>query len=277
MAVLHYAALQPPLADFVDMLWLYEGDEMPAYAVERRLPDGAITLTVNLRDDMIRLYNRHAQHRFQSCRGIVIGGAHSESVLLDTASMTSMLGVQFKPGGAFPFLPFPADELQNQVISLDALWGAEALDLRGRLIAANTTAQRFAVMEQFLLARLAHSRIAHPAVAFALDTFRSLSPRFSIAAVTEQIGLSQTRFIQVFREAVGLTPKQYCCVQRFQEALRLVEQGTPERWADIALSCGYFDQAHFIHDFRAFTGLTPGAYHALRGAYRNHVPLPTSG
>jgi AraC-like DNA-binding protein len=92
--------------------------------------------------------------------------------------------------------------------------------------------------------------------------------------VTERTGLSSRRFIQLFTNAVGLTPKQFYRVRRFQDVLHLIEKRKPISWTDIALECGYFDQAHFIHDFRDFCGLTPGKYLVQRGEFRNHVPFP---
>ena len=100
----------------------------------------------------------------------------------------------------------------------------------------------------------------------------------TISEVTEQIGLSPRRFIQLFSEEVGLTPKLFCRVRRFQQVLRSLQHGTLNGrqidWADIASSCGYFDQAHFIRDFRAFSGLNPTAWLPLRGEHINHVRIP---
>src|SRR3984893_9100332 len=91
-----------------------------------------------------------------------------------------------------------------------------------------------------------------------------------IAAVADRIGLSARRFIDVFRKEVGLTPKLFCRVRRFQKVLRLVQRGRPVAWADVALDCGYYDQAHFIHDFRAFSGLTPTAYLQVWGEHLHY-------
>ena len=68
--------------------------------------------------------------------------------------------------------------------------------------------------------------------------------------------------------------KLFCRIQRFQEVLHLIGTGRQVEWADVALTCGYFDQAHFIHDFRTFSGLNPTAYLAQRSEHLNHVPLP---
>jgi len=128
------------------------------------------------------------------------------------------------------------------------------------------------ILERFLLAHAAWEQQPHPAVTFALASFQA--GRHSISEVTAQLGLSPRRFIHLFKEAVGLTPKVYCRVLRFQDTLRLIENNQQISWADLALSCGYFDQAHFIHDFQAFSNLTPQAYLAQRSPFRNHVPLP---
>jgi AraC-like DNA-binding protein len=113
----------------------------------------------------------------------------------------------------------------------------------------------------------------HPAVAFALHEFYGVPHTRTISEVTGQIGLSAKRFIQVFDAEVGLTPKLFCRVRRFQKVLRLVGAGRPVEWAGVAADCGYFDQAHFIRDFRAFSGLNPSTYLAHRTEHLNHVPM----
>ena len=286
LAVNHCYVPRPPLSAFIEFFWLYEGDQS-TFKMERRLPDGAASLIINLRADPIRIYDRYAPERFEGYRGSVISGARSEFVLIDTDCQVETLGVQFRPGGTGPFLALPAADLHNEVISLDTLWGAAAGELREQLLEASTVERRFQVLERCLLAclmrphhpaRLAHptgSESIHPVVARALKVFHDSSYSHNIRSVTEQLGMGQTRFIQTFRDAVGLTPKQYCRVRRFQETLHVLERGVPARsHARLALNCGYYDQAHFIHDFQAFAGLTPSAYLAQHVQHRNHVALP---
>ena len=95
--------------------------------------------------------------------------------------------------------------------------------------------------------------------------------------MTDAIGLSAKRFIERFKIEVGLTPKRYCRVRRFQRALALANRGRRVDWTGVALDCGYFDQAHFIHDFRSFAGLTPTEYLAARTSFQNHVKFLQSG
>ena len=119
--------------------------------------------------------------------------------------------------------------------------------------------------------RAAKPRWRHPAVAFALERFNGQAP--TIGSVTRHIGLSPRRFIQLFDDEVGLTPKLFCRVRRFQGVLPLIHGGRSADWADLALQCGYFDQAHFSHDFRAFSGVSPTTYLANQGEFPNHLPL----
>jgi AraC-like DNA-binding protein len=246
-----------PLSDFVDLLWLCEG-EAPAHARERVLPTGTVEMVIPLQDDS---------------GGPLICGPYSEFFVIETAQKASIMGVHFKPGGAFPFLPLPAGELHNANVALDTFWGTHACQLHDRLREARTPAARFRILEQSLLARAARPLARHPAFAFALKEFQDVRQPHTVAEVTKHLGFSPRRFIQTFTDEVGLTPKLFCRIHRFQEVLRLIDKNQRFDWANVALACGYYDQAHFIHDFRAFSGLNPTTYLRDRGEHFNHVPL----
>lgn len=264
---------RPPLSEFVELLWYYEADE-PPHGKERVLPTGAMEMVVNLRGDALRVYDGEKPDRLRSLGSSLVCGAHSGFFLIDTAVQARIMGVAFKPGGALPFLGLPSGELQDAHVPLDALWGRKAANSRDRLLEAGMVEAMFRVLERDLLARLDRPPTRHPAVAFALEEFRSVPHGRTVSEVTARTGLSPRRFIQSFSEEVGLTPKLFCRVRRFQEALRLCAGEERIRFGELALACGYFDQAHFIRDFRAFSGLSPTAYLKHRGEHRNHVPLP---
>jgi AraC-like DNA-binding protein len=268
----------PPLDDFVELLWYYEIDEPSRHPMERVLPTGAAELVINLREDEIRSYDSHDPARFERFPGSVVAGTRSEFMVIDTACQESIVGVHFKLGGAFPFFGVAACELHDLDVSLDALWGRPAVDLRERLIEAPSPAAKFRILEAALLARMRQSRMRrprerHPAVDLALDELRVATSARKLADVAREAGLSQRRFIQLFREQVGTTPKLHYRIQRFQAALRAIEAGRTIEWADLALSCGYYDQAHFIRDFKAFSGINPSTYLAQRGSHPNHVAM----
>jgi AraC-like DNA-binding protein len=247
----------PPLAEFVELLWLCDVDPQP-WTQERLLPGGSVELVVDVAS---------------GARKAVVSGPHSRFFLLDTSERRCLAGVHFKAGGAFAFLAPPLHELVDAVVPLDALWGGVAGELRERLGDADTDRERFAIMESILLAQGRNRLHRHPAVAFALREFSRVPCVRSVAQVAGQVGLSQRRFTQCFTHEVGLTPKLFCRVRRFQAAIRQVHRTGCTDWSALAVDCGYFDQAHFIHDFQTFSGLTPSAWAAQRIASINHVPV----
>src|SRR5262245_41169290 len=148
---------QPPLTDFVDIFWLMDGPA-PAHRRERLLPMPTAELIIDLRATSGRVVP-------------LLCGPHSESFVIDTAPQAAVMGVHFKPGGAFPFFRAPAGELHNTRLSLDALWAWRATELRERLLEAPTPQARFRTLERFLLAGAVRPLAQHPAVAFALGAF----------------------------------------------------------------------------------------------------------
>lgn len=261
----------PPLDQFVEMLWYCHG-YTAAHSKDRMMPDGSVGLILNLHDDQCRSYDREDHNRCRLTRGITAVGPSSEYFVIDTAEQYSVMGVQFRPGGAFPFLGPPPSELHGLHVSLEDLWGRAAADLRIRVLEATTPDGKFRALEQGLLARGRRKLDTHPAVGFALDRFHAAPGAATVAQVTDCIGISARRFTQIFREQVGLNPKLYCRVRRFRHVLRVLAKGARVEWADVALQAGYYDQAHFIHDFHAFSGINPTAYLTSR-PFDSHVPL----
>jgi AraC-like DNA-binding protein len=250
-----------------------ESDPTP-HPKERLLPDGSVELVFSLHEERFPVYSRENLERCEIFRGNVVCGPHSQSFAIDTSTETRVAGVHFKPGGAYPFLKLPFGELHNVHAGLDQFWGrAAAGRVRERLLEARTPEAKARVLEETLLAGTHGVPERHPAVAFALNEFHGAPETQKIAAVTDRIGLSARRFIDVFRKEVGLTPKLFCRVRRFQKVLRMISAGSMVDWPDVALTCGYFDQAHFNHDFRAFSGINPSSYLAEYTGHANHVPM----
>lgn len=269
---------RPPLTQFVHLFWLYESYTQP-HAKERVLPTGQMQMVINLEEDKSCIYDRDDTNRCETFSGSLLVGAHSEYLVIGTAEQSFVMGVSFKPGGAFPFLRMPAGELRDTTVSLDTLWRADAVDLRNRLLEVPTHQARFEVLERVLFKELRRGLdpprgFGHSdAVGFALRRFMAEPHVATVASVTDRVGLSPKRFIQVFRDETGFTPKVFCRIRRFQQVLNRMEGCQRVEWTKVALDCGYFDQAHFIHDFRAFSGINPTTYLAHRTQHRNHVPL----
>jgi AraC-like DNA-binding protein len=261
-----------PLSHFVDVFWLYEGYNVP-HEKERLLPDGTVELVVNLREYRIRIYDSLNPNRYRTIPGCVVSGPRSEFFVIDTAGESQTVGVHFKPGGAFPFFKVPPTELNNQSIALECLWGSASARLRERLLAVDSPEEKLRALECFLLEQLTKPLERHPAVGFALDRFLGGGRPPAVSRVVEQVGFSQRRFIELFSDQVGLTPKLFCRVSRFQKVVQSAHAHSDINLATVALDCGYYDQAHFTHDFQSFAGITPSEYLARKSAHVNHVPM----
>jgi AraC-like DNA-binding protein len=267
-----YRAPTSPLNQCVERLWLFS--DVPRHLKERIVPSGTIEMVINLHEDELRIYDPHGN----GCRrysGAVVSGAYRQSFVIDTREHASIIGVHFKPGGAFPFLGAEASELADMHVDLEALWGKSAIELRERLCEARSSAEKFVLLEKALLSHLCRPLERHYAVRFALDTFGRSDPDPAVRDVARDAGLSQRRFIQVFSREVGMSPKLFCRVRRFQQTLETVRQSTSPNWARLAVDCGYYDQSHLIHDFRFFSNLSPTEYIRQRSerVMQNHVPL----
>jgi AraC-like DNA-binding protein len=127
------------------------------------------------------------------------------------------------------------------------------------------------LIEQWLL-RLAGDRLRnHPVVTFAMRAFLSGG---SVTQIAQRTGYSHRHFVEIFWSQVGLTSKRFHRLYRFRRVVETVHNQTGVDWPEVGLSLGYFDQAHLIHDFREFSGLTPTEYLGLCTPFINHVRLP---
>lgn len=280
----------PPLNEFVDFFWMIAGGQMNRR--ERIFPSGRSELVINLCEDEVRIYDSIQPERCRRLSGAVISGAYSGVFICDAMQHQSMFGVHFRPGGAFPFLGAAATELADAHARLEDLWGWAARDFRTRLCEAATTRGRFQLMEKTLLERLRRSQKRHSAIEIALRRFALEGGYNATRDLAREVGLSQRRFIQLFALHVGLTPKLLCRILRFQQARVLAEKverrtgvGQEQQrargsvdWAEIAVTCGYYDQSHLVHDFEKFSGLSPAAYirqlRPTKPLKDNHLPLP---
>lgn len=266
---------RPPLGGFVRCFWYWEGTPQP-HPRERLMPNGEASIIFNLRDEEIRVYDADDPSRYVCCGRVALSGARTNGCAIDTASEDRVIGIQFRPGGVFPFLHVPSGEIANCSLALKDVWGGAVDSMRERLLGAGSVAEMFLILERGLLAQLARPLELHPAIDFARGHICRLPQIATVSGVMERIGLSQRRFIEVFRDQVGLTPKAFCRVRRFQGVLEAVHRQKRVDWAQVALDSGYYDQAHFIHDFQDFAGMTPGAYLMAATEHLNHVPMGNS-
>jgi AraC-like DNA-binding protein len=257
--IFHFYQPPPPLSKFVETFWIYEGPAAE-HKIERILPTGTLELAIDLLQNEQRFYDPERPENCSRFSAAVVSGAHGRGFTPDSADEAFIIGAHFKPGGAFPFLGLPADELADTHVDLETLWGASAGRLRERVCEARTSAERFEILQQSLLGRLRNEVDRHYAVPAALDMFGKNQTGPVVREAAKYVGLSERRFIQVFKTEVGITPKLFSRIQRFQQARTFIQQNPSPDWADLALDLGYFDQSHLIREFVEFSGMTPTSY-----------------
>ena len=261
----------PPLDAYVERLCYWEGLPGP-HRRERVLPNGRFQIVVDLADGNLPDDASGAVQSQAPAPPMVVGMQTRYSVV-STAAMRLLMGAVLRPGGTHGLFDVPADAFHNQVVSLDMVWGSEASRLRDRLRDSPTVAEKFHRLEEALQRRAARRLALHPAVRHALTAFRRAPVIRRVAEVRRETGLSHRRFSQLFRQQVGLTPKLYCRVHRFQQVMEQIASGTHVEWAQVALAGGYSDQAHMANEFRDFSGISPGAYLASDRHHVHHVVM----
>ena len=158
----------PPLSDFIDNFWLYDGYSSP-HAHERIFPNGTFELVFNLRDDELRIYSAADPGRYSRHSGALLSGPYNSFFITDRAEEFSVMGAHFRPGGAFPFLGLSAYELAGMHLDLATLWGWRAEETRERLAAMASVRNRFQLLESTMRSRLHDPVKHHPAVSLALE------------------------------------------------------------------------------------------------------------
>lgn len=242
--------VHPALSPFVDRLWTSDGPSPEPRVI---LPDGCIDLL------------------FDRARGqALVVGTMTRAATLAPSSDARFVAVRFRPGGAYPFLGVPADELTDQV--LDAReGGARWLDT-GVLEDLPSSDGAARALERCLLARLARIAPPEPIVAHAAGVLFAPDPP-TIASLGTSTGWSRQHLTRMFRRHVGVGPKTFARVARLQRAVHELQRPRrAEHLAAAAAGLGYFDQAHMARDFRELVGMTPSAVGA---ATRSIFPIPS--
>ena len=261
----------PPLNSFIEFFWFYDGFA-PDHTKEKLLPDGTMELIIDLRDHPKHTYDPQTLKTEREYRKSWLSGMHHDHIVIE-ASPGSMMGVHFKPGGAWPFFCRPLSEFTDNVVEFDCVVGAEASLLRDRLLAAPTPEVKFKILEQFFSHKGGDRLYPDRAVHFAIEQMISVPMRLLIRDLAAKVGISQKHLISLFDQRVGMTPKQLDRVLRFQRVIQTLSASKPREvdWSAVAIDCGYYDQAHFINDFQSFSGMTPTAYLVQQWEYSNYV------
>ncbi|MEO6013149.1 MAG: helix-turn-helix domain-containing protein [Devosia sp.] len=273
---------KPPLDRHVESLTFYSGFA-PQHDREKLLPDGAIQIIVDLTDTPKKLYAGETSDIAVDFSKAWISGMHRRWIVIEAQQAASMLVIRFRPGGSLAFVPHAASAFTNTVHSLAAVLGRNAASLRDRILEATTIDAKFAAAETWLLEQASGDLALSGTAAFLAR--RLGTPSMRVRDLVDTVGLSERQARNIFHKWVGLSPKQFARVSRFQSLLaalvgNAVEDPAfnapalpPPDWARLAADLGYADQSHLSHEFMAFAGMTPGAYASAYRGLTNYLPI----
>jgi AraC-like DNA-binding protein len=193
-----------------------------------------------------------------------VAGLSDAPVLIEHAGIQHGVEINLTPLGARRLLGVPMHELTNRVVELGDVLGPGADLLVERLDEAPGWAERFELLDAALARRLAGARPPKPEVAWAWGRLRATDGAHPVTALADELGWSRRRLGDAFRDQIGLPPKLLARLLRFDRVVARLRDEDPDRWADVAHDAGFYDQAHFNHEFRAFAGVTPSAFLASR-------------
>lgn len=272
-----FRAYQPivPLNHFIENFIYFDGISAP-HNLDRFLPDGNTEIIIDLTEKSQSIYDNETLQEIQICRYAWVSGVRTRPITIPSGDGSRMLVVAFKKGKAFPFYPFPMSELTDSVADANLVFGRKFHRLREQLLAADSTDRLFELVEGFLLRQAGDAiceDISTKCIDYALSSIIHKPTLRRLQRLSEEIGYSQKHFIDLFRRQVGVSPKQYLKIMRFQRAISAIENNASIRWSQVALESGYYDQAHFIHDFKHFSGFTPNEYLKRKTSTLNYIPV----
>ena len=259
---------QPPLDGLIDDLYYLAG--APPYALLTLPPAPSALLVVNL----------GAPFRVRGGTDLKTT-AYADGCVVTTPTRawkfgyplaTRSVGVHFKPWGLAPFLPMPAAELCDRPVTVEQVWGRPAVaELRDRLATADGPQEMLTLLEEELMRRLCGTA-GLGLVRHMSGVIAAAGGAVAIGDLSAAAGVSSTHLARRFKDLIGVTPKRLARTYRFAATVFAIDPAEPVDWGGLAVAAGYFDQAHFGHEFRAFTGLTPTRYVEVRRRFLREHP-----
>lgn len=248
--------IQPALASLVKCIWSLESDRAVSNAPrERILPDGCVELVFHFRDPF-RTYFANGKSAIQP-RSFVVGQM-KRFIEISPVGQTGFIAIRFYARGAYLFFSRSLEQVAAGVVDLTEVWKERADEWTDRISSARGMHERVRIVEDALLTSLRENDRYDRMVDRCLQLIETAAGQWSVGQLASEIGASSRQLTRRFQHAVGVSPKEFSRVSRFLYVLHCLRQRKHQSLTETALACGYFDQAHFNHEFRDFAGMTPG-------------------
>lgn len=250
----------PLLTAYIKCYWSLEEDGPVLEGVKERVfPDGCMELIFHYGD----LFRKHtADNSFEIQPRSFIHGQLKTFIQLEATGKTGVLGIRFTPFGLAAFSRHQLQEISGAQVTVKDFWGKKANGLEDRVLNAGTNEQRITLVESFLLDQLKQNTAVDRIAAQAVSAIIAAEGRITIKQLASNLNIGHRQLERRFMANVGLTPKLLSRITRFQYIQNLIERKQFPKLTSLAYDGGFYDQAHFIRDFRAFTGLSPKQHYA---------------
>lgn len=261
-----------PLSQFIES-FVYYCDYHPVHTVDRFLPDGHVNIVIDLTDYPKYIYDNDSLKEIQACRHVWFSGIRNKFITIPSGKDSEMFIINFHRGKAYPFVQMPLHELTDSVVDGDLVLTYEIMELREKILATASICQKFLIAESFLRKKFENKLVINPFIDYAVNQIITSPNQQSIEQIAAKVGYSQKHLIKLFKDYVGLTPKGFLKITRFQKAIEEIATAKEADWTKIAFDSGFYDQAHFINDFKSFSGFTPKQYMQKQFDYLNYIPV----
>lgn len=257
---MHYKTYTPhsALAKYIKCYWSLECYDVPDIAAKDRIfPDGCFELVFHI-GDLFRKYN--AGDSFEIQPRSFIHGQITAFMDIEATGKVEMFSVRFYPDGLKPFSAISLHEITGENIRIRDFWGQEGDVLEDQILHAATHEQRVVLWEQFLFAKLRQQPEPDRRITHCVHTIMQTEGNITVEQLATELNIGKRQLERQFIANVGVSPKLLSRIIRFQHTLQLIEQKRFNSLTMVAYAGGFYDQAHFIKDFKAFTGLNPKQY-----------------
>lgn len=248
-------ATRPALRSFVRELAGFD-ERAPAVRVQREFPVSSLVVIIEFGPPLLVTPAGDERRAARHTGGFAVGFGE-EFALVHFGPRQRGIQIDLTPTGARRLFGLPLGELAGRIAPLGELWGRDAARLGDQLDAARDWAERFDRVEDLLEARIGSSPIDTARVDWALRQIEAAGGALAIGELARELGHSRKHLVALFRDQVGVAPKLFARLVRFERTLHSAAARVPQSWAELALAHGYADQSHLARELRRFTGLTP--------------------
>lgn len=257
---MNYQTFEPnqELIAFIKCYWTLESPKEETPEKQIIVPDGCMEMIFHY-GDPYKQYLNNGNSIIQP-RCFVIGQL-TRPLEIQPTGETGIFSVRFRPEGFLPFTTISIKEMENTAVSLEKLFGKEGQEIEQQVLNANSTSERRKLIEIFLLNRLTDIETIDRIVKSTVETIVTANGQLSVDKLSRDSKINRRQLLRKFSSAIGLSPKQLSRTFRLQAALKMLLNDQFSNLAELAYENEYYDQAHFIKDFKEFTGSTPKEFY----------------